>query len=141
MSSPSGHKTAISLSKHFPIRECSIGELNKSQWERYASLFCDFLLSLYSPDKIIVNKFHFARSYYNGIEFIEYPTLHRDLKWEEITSLVEAMFIEKLSGCKVLEYNLPYIGNPNHRLGFSSLHYTDEIYYAQAKSLEALLLD
>lgn len=137
--SPSGTQTVRANFTKLQVRGRGSTEISTAEWENYVEEFCSYICSLYPEERIIINHFCFAEKYQGENGLTPYPTLERDRSWQKVTDCVERLFRATLKNALVLETDEAFVGDPNHRLGFSALHYTDRVYSKQAKELERLL--
>ena len=118
------------------LREAS--EISVKEWTRYADEFCDFILKKYKESNIIINCFNFARKYVQNRKILTFEEQKQFNEENAHTNLVTDILKNNLPKAKRINAIFPVIGDTEHHLGKSSLHFIEKIYEVQARKLEYL---
>lgn len=111
-----------------PWKEYFIDDKNLCE---YMDLFCDEILSIFSSDRIILNKgkmLHFYKNKQGDIK--KFSSIQ--VKWnKEVNDLVDYMYdyLEgKFENCSVIDFCEEYCADEEHRWGLAPMHYEKDYY-------------
>ncbi|MCD7729466.1 MAG: DUF6270 domain-containing protein, partial [Clostridia bacterium] len=113
-------------------------DISDNDWYNYMKNFCGLLLEKYSENHIILNKFKHSRYYIKSDgEIAEFKNWSN--KANDFSEKINKIICDILPNCLVLEPCRFYLSDPEHRFGFSTLHYIDEVYKIQYNKLVELI--
>lgn len=118
----------------------SVFSISKDEWKHYVKDFCEEIKKLFPEDHIVLNEFNFCTTYLKDGEIIQFEYSDFYKKQNEVTNYVAALIKENMPNIKVISAPPFAIANYYHHIGNSSLHYIDELYVAQAKKLEKIII-
>lgn len=136
----SAEKTLNGLSNEVSYIRKSVFDLPDKYWDECLEKFVDLIKRKYKEENIIINRFKFADRYIDE-KGVAVTFKHRDLylRRGQLTQRIEKKLEQLLPKALILSPINNPLGNAQHKIGLSPMHYIDEYYYIQNMKLENLL--
>lgn len=117
----------------------SIFEISKEDWQIYTDQFCEFVLSLYPMERIILNEFRFAKYFWKDGKLSRFPNANSYDSIGKITKYVEELIKQRMPRIHVITPEIDTIADYYHHIGCSTMHFLDEIYMRQLEKLNKII--